>query len=145
LIYFMQPTDGGPVKIGFTDNLPTRHKQLEAHYGRPLAILATMDGDLDTEREIQARFSHLCLGRTEQFRPGPDLMEFIGHPVVADHGAVKEMPCTEAFMDRAIVGKAKMIATHRGISVAELLSDAAKPIIDKAYAQMLRELEAAPK
>jgi hypothetical protein len=48
-------------------------------------------------------------------------------------------------VDRAIVGKAKMIATHRGISVAELLSDAAKPIIDKAYAQMLRELEAAPK
>ena len=48
-------------------------------------------------------------------------------------------------MDRAVVGKAKMIATHRGISVAELLSDAARPVIDKAYAQMLRELEAVPK
>jgi hypothetical protein len=48
-------------------------------------------------------------------------------------------------VDRAVVGKAKMIATHRGISVAELLSDAARPVIDKAYAQMLRELDATPK
>lgn len=35
MIYFLQPTEGGPVKVGFTDNLSARHKQLEAHYGRP--------------------------------------------------------------------------------------------------------------
>ena len=39
MIYFMQPTEGGPVKIGFTDNLPARHKQLEKHYGRTLVVL----------------------------------------------------------------------------------------------------------
>ncbi len=44
-------------------------------------------------------------------------------------------------LDRALVGKAKLIATHRGIPAAELLSDAASGAIDKAYAQMLRELE----
>ena len=45
-------------------------------------------------------------------------------------------------LDRAVVGKAKMVATHRGVSVAELLSEAVRPVIDRAYAAMLRELEA---
>ncbi|HEU5116498.1 MAG TPA: hypothetical protein VFT74_07470 [Isosphaeraceae bacterium] len=44
-------------------------------------------------------------------------------------------------IDRAIVGKARLIATHRGISVAELLSDMLVTPVDRAYAQMLRELE----
>jgi hypothetical protein len=44
-------------------------------------------------------------------------------------------------VDRTLVGKAKLIATHRGISVAELFSEMLKAPIDKAYAQMLRELE----
>jgi hypothetical protein len=44
-------------------------------------------------------------------------------------------------LDRAIVGKARMIATHQGISVAELLSDILKVPVDRAYAHMLRELD----
>jgi hypothetical protein len=44
-------------------------------------------------------------------------------------------------VDRTLVGKAKLIATHRGISVAELFSDMLRVPIDKAYALMLRELE----
>ena len=45
-------------------------------------------------------------------------------------------------IDRAVAAKAKAIATHRGTSVAEVLSELARPAIDKAYAAMLRELEA---
>jgi hypothetical protein len=45
-------------------------------------------------------------------------------------------------VDRTLVGKAKLIATHRGISVAELFTEALGGPIDRAYAQMLRELEA---
>jgi hypothetical protein len=44
-------------------------------------------------------------------------------------------------VDRALVGKARLIATHRGISVAELLSEMLQTPLDKAYAQMLRDLE----
>lgn len=47
-----------------------------------------------------------------------------------------------ARIDRALVSKAKLIAAHQGKSVAEVLSEAAKPAIDKAYAAMLRDLEA---
>jgi hypothetical protein len=93
-VYFMQPTDGGPVKIGFTDDLDARHKQLERHYGKPLTILATIEGGPDEERELHARFSHLRLGRTEQFRPAFDLMSFIGRPLLvgANPDAVEAMP-----------------------------------------------------
>ena len=48
-------------------------------------------------------------------------------------------------LDRAIVGKAKLIATHEGTSVAELLSEILRPHVDKRYAQMLRSLEAGDK
>ncbi len=45
-------------------------------------------------------------------------------------------------VDRAIVGRAKLIATHRGVALAELLSESLRAPIDKAYGQMLRELNA---
>jgi hypothetical protein len=35
--------DGGPIKIGYTENLDARLKQLKAHYGRQLAVLATTE------------------------------------------------------------------------------------------------------
>ncbi len=63
----------------------------------------------------------------------PQMARLKGRKSERDDVAVK--------IDRAVVGKAKMIATHRGISVAELLSDLASPGVDKAYAQMLRELD----
>jgi hypothetical protein len=84
VIYFMQPTDGGPVKIGCSVDVERRHDQLEWHYGKPLALLATLPGDRETEREIHGRFAHLRIGRTEQFRPAADLMEFIGRPLLVD-------------------------------------------------------------
>lgn len=52
----------------------------------------------------------------------------------SDHVAVK--------LDRAIVAKAKVVAAHRGVTLAELLSGSLKAPIDQAYAQMIRELNA---
>jgi hypothetical protein len=43
-------------------------------------------------------------------------------------------------MDKAIVAKAKAVATHRGIPVAEFLSEINAVPVDRAYAQMLKEL-----
>jgi hypothetical protein len=45
-------------------------------------------------------------------------------------------------LDRKLVGKSKLVATHRGVSVAELLSGLLEGPVDRAYAQMLRDLEA---
>jgi hypothetical protein len=96
MIYFLQPVDGGPVKIGFTDDLDTRRKALESRYGQPLALLTTLDGGREREGELFARFAHLRFGRTEQFRPAPELFEFIGRPLLvsANPDAVEVMPST---------------------------------------------------
>lgn len=164
MIYAMQPIDGGPVKLGFTMNLQARHKQLEAHYGRRLAILATMDGDEIDERRIHKRFAHIRLpGRRrrgqypEQFIPTAELMAFLGRPLLvgANHDAVEAMDPVSfdpnrpddvsVFLDRRIVGKAKLIAKHEGVSVAALLSELTKAPVDKAYLQMLRDLDEAEK
>jgi hypothetical protein len=56
-------------------------------------------------------------------------------------GRRSERDDVAAKVDRTVVGKAKLIATHRGISVAELFTDMLREPVDKAYAQMLRELE----
>ena len=47
-------------------------------------------------------------------------------------------------INRALIGKAKLLAAHRSISVAELLSEILAAPLDRAYAQMLRELEGKP-
>lgn len=44
-------------------------------------------------------------------------------------------------IDRTIVGKARLIATHKGTSTAEVLSEMLRGPVDQAYARMLRELE----
>jgi hypothetical protein len=44
-------------------------------------------------------------------------------------------------IDRAVASKAKAVAQHLGMSVAEVLSEVARRPIDQMYARMLRELE----
>ena len=94
MIYFVQSIDGGPVKIGCTDNFGARLKTLEYHYGTPLAVLGTMPGDVTAEREIHERFKHLRFDRTEQFRPAADLMAYIGLPLLVglNPDTVEAMP-----------------------------------------------------
>jgi hypothetical protein len=82
MIYFLQSVDGGPVKIGTTEDLAVRWKALEADYGCELALLAIMPGGKDEEAEVHERFAAIRLGRTEQFRPTADLMAFIGRPLL---------------------------------------------------------------
>jgi hypothetical protein len=75
-------------------------------------------------------------------------MEFIGRPLLVgiNPSAVEPMdPGLTVKVDRKIAGKAKMIATHEGASVAQVLSEILQAPIDKRYAQMLRELEAGEK
>jgi hypothetical protein len=84
VIYFMQPVDGGPVKIGCSEDVEARRKSLESHYGCDLVLLGTREGTFEDEQQIHERFAHLRFGRTEQFRPAADLMAFIGRPLLVD-------------------------------------------------------------
>ena len=43
--------------------------------------------------------------------------------------------------DKVLAGRARLIAQGRGIPMAEYLSEIARPIIDRDYARLMRELE----
>lgn len=99
-VYFMQASDGGPVKIGSSKNIEQRRKQLESDYKRSLVILRIVEGGRKEEQAIHEQFSHLSLGN-ELFQPGPDLMEFIGRPLLA--GANPEAVVAFPNMTRSFV------------------------------------------
>jgi hypothetical protein len=85
VIYFARAIEieDAPIKIGFSDDVDRRLNQLEWNYRTPMALLATMPGGHEEEKAIHARFAHLRFGTTEQFRPAPELLAFIGLPLLA--------------------------------------------------------------
>lgn len=97
----MQPVGGGPVKIGYSENVDRRRIQLEARYKTQLVVLSILEGDQDEEARIHARFAHVRLGGTEQFQPSPDLMAFIGCPDLAHvhHELIEPM----AYEDKPLI------------------------------------------
>jgi hypothetical protein len=146
MIYFLQPVDGGPVKIGTTENLDARVKQLEAHYGCPLALLGTMPGGREEERSVHERFGHLRFGRTEQFQPAADLMAFIDRPLLvgANPDAVEAMgvvrPTVMVRIDSDLFAKVRFLASVRNVSISDFLSDILRPIVDKEFQKAVKAL-----
>jgi hypothetical protein len=43
--------------------------------------------------------------------------------------------------DKVLAGRARLITQGRGITLAEYLSEITRPIIDRDYAKLMRELE----
>lgn len=131
-VYFMQPVGGGPVKIGHSANVDSRRQQLEARYGQPLVILAVIEGGRKEEHEMHTRFSHLRIEETEQFRPGRELMEFIGEPLLGSRVAESVEVMPSRTLTTAIVLKGKKewrdwlhgYAKHKGMSACVAIDDA---------------------
>lgn len=77
VVYFAQPKDGGPIKIGWTANLKQRLSQLESIYGVDFRVLTCYRGGKAKEQSYHQKFAHLRIGKTEQFRPTRELVEFL--------------------------------------------------------------------
>lgn len=86
-VYFVQHGDGGPIKIGWTADLPARLTDLQIASPVALRVLGTVAGGESVERALHGRFHHLRV-RGEWFRPDPELLDFVR--------AQAEFPC-EAF------------------------------------------------
>lgn len=80
-IYFIRAGTNGPVKIGFSENVPMRLVKMQADNHERLTVLGIMPGDRQVEFEVQAQFSHLLL-QGEWFAWARDLSRFI-----AEHAA----------------------------------------------------------
>lgn len=72
--YFVQATDGGPIKIGRTNDVEKRLRSLQANCPAKLRWLGWMSGSM--ERHLHERFAaHRLHG--EWFAPAEGLIEFI--------------------------------------------------------------------
>lgn len=131
----------GWIKIGTTTRLSARLKQIAADIGHTPTVLAVLDGAFAEEHALHERFGFAKM-RGEWFYPGPELLQLIeteGRPwdgsdeVPLAYGTTK--------IDRLLLGKAHLIAKSRGVPVAELLSEMVRGQIEKAYGQLLRDLD----
>lgn len=137
MIYFIQRPDGGPIKIGKSIQPSVRRKAVEKKRGCVLRCLGVMPGGIPEEGALHRRFSALRLER-EWFRPESELTDFIATNASPWTDDRNESPVR---LDRTLTSRAKAIAAYRGVPVAEILSELVRGPLDKAYAQMLREME----
>ena len=74
LVYFIQPVDGGPIKIGCTHNLDQRFDEISAHSPLPLTVLGFIHGHRAAEQHLHGLFAADRL-HGEWFRPSQQLCD----------------------------------------------------------------------
>lgn len=74
MIYFVQALTGGPIKIGYTENVWKRLNTLRSSNAQYLILLGVMEGDRQMERRIHGWFKKV---NGEWFQDSPQLREFI--------------------------------------------------------------------
>ena len=74
MIYFLQQSDNGPIKIGKTDNLKNRIRELRNASPYSLNLLKTIPGN--NERKYHFKFKKYQI-KGEWFEPSEELLKFI--------------------------------------------------------------------
>lgn len=75
-IYFIQGENGGPIKIGFTENISKRLKGLQTGHCDNLVVLATFPGKMQNEKDLHSKYGEIRL-RGEWFKPTEELIKYI--------------------------------------------------------------------
>lgn len=76
-VYLIRAGEHGPVKIGFAKDPLRRIEDLQVANHETLYVLRILDGGLDTEAMLHARFSSLCV-RGEWFTFHADMLGELG-------------------------------------------------------------------
>ncbi len=77
-VYFIQSTQGGPVKIGYSTNPIGRLSTLQTAHAHPLKIIGRMAGGIAVERSLHTLFAaDRVRSDGEWFRPSAALLAFI--------------------------------------------------------------------
>lgn len=106
-VYFIQAEDGGPIKIGYSDDPAKRLIELQTSHHSPLVIRSTISGPPSLERKLHTRFrAHRLSG--EWFSPVAEIAEM--GECIADDAKVKRQRAA-----RAIEADESMAAHLAGI------------------------------
>ena len=74
VVYFVQGEDGGPIKIGFTQDMSLRLPQLQTGYPHKLVVRRIVSGGQHVEEMLHGHFAGLRL-MGEWFEPRAELLE----------------------------------------------------------------------
>lgn len=96
-IYFIQGIDGGPVKIGWTQDLDKRKRQLQVGSPVRLSIVAKIPGTKEDELKLHSRFGGIN-SHGEWFYPRKELIAFVDE-VYPEHKMQKVQEISR-FIDR---------------------------------------------
>jgi hypothetical protein len=90
-VYFIQSGPRGAIKIGTAGNPKKRVKALQIGNPARLALMATVPGGLELERELHARFARGHIADEWFAADTPGLIETVEH--ILRHGALPDLPC----------------------------------------------------
>jgi len=77
MIYFIQHSINGPVKIGYVKNdIKERMRRMQSETPSQLILLGTMDGNISQEKELHKKFRSLHI-QGEWFKIAPELTHYI--------------------------------------------------------------------
>jgi hypothetical protein len=76
-VYMIRAGENGPVKIGVTDDVGKRLRNMQTGNSERLSVLRVFEGSADEERRLHARFLSLRL-RGEWFHFSPELLDDLG-------------------------------------------------------------------
>lgn len=106
-IYFLQATNGGPIKVGQSDFPKLRRSGLSGIFPYGVDLIAEMEGGRVGEMFLHLCLSPLCI-QNEWFRATPDVWRLIIS--VLDHGKPNWMPPEDRW-DQGMVN-AKAVAMY---------------------------------
>lgn len=98
MIYFVRAAEGGPIKIGITDDLGRRMAHLRCGRSEDLIVLATMPGGRAEERKLHRRFAS-SRRRGEWFDPTPDLLALVAEAIEQGHVPVPSVQLSSPTID----------------------------------------------
>jgi transcriptional regulator with XRE-family HTH domain len=84
LVYFVQEYENGPIKIGFTTDLPKRLNAFATASPTNLRVIGCIAGDMDLERELHKKFDlHRIRDNREWFNPHPTIFKWLSKKIAS--------------------------------------------------------------
>lgn len=118
-VYFMQGVEGGPVKIGTSNDPARRLRQVMDWVPFDLRILAAAPGGFLTEAYLHHKF-HAARLRREWFAPTESLMAFVDEVAGAGRIPGWDMELDGAFPHAKARSRTKELLSQTGKTVADL-------------------------
>lgn len=130
MIYFVQATNGGPIKIGTTIRLSERLQALAREAGEDLKVVAVTQGSFPEESSLHRRFAHLRVVN-EWFEPGDDLLGFIVESCQPWDGTDETEPTKTVRIALSVYEGVVQVAGMRKMELGAYLSEALRPVIER--------------